>query len=131
MKLNCQGLEISIELRRPDNEGWMSTDVRIQVPSMSSKFQCTIERQEWQEFINALNRLQAKIGQSYSESWGNMEENMEFTFTLVERGALFGSYRFSPNNFSLGPVLSGSFEADQTFVHTWATAAVESIAHER
>lgn len=128
MNIHCQGLDFTIELGRPDSEGWMSAAVTIRVPSMSSKFTCTIESAEWEGLADTLKRLEENIGSNCSGTWANMEENIEFTFALTERGALSGTYKFSPNNFSLGPVLSGAFEADQTFIRLWATAAAECVA---
>ena len=58
-----------------------------------------------------------------------MEGNIEFRFNLQRLGALNGSYKFSSNNFSLGPTLSGEFEADQTFIESWLKQAKEVVAN--
>ncbi len=131
MQIKTHGLDLEVSLSQPDAEGWMSAAVRVQVPSTTCRFNCTIEEAEWSSLVDELRRLEAAIGQSASGSWENMEENVALTFALEAKGGLSGTYKFSPNNFSLGPVVSGSFDADQTFLKAWASAASAEKAHER
>jgi hypothetical protein len=86
---------------------------------------------EWKSFVELLRDIQASIGKEAKASWSNMEENIELQFTLHVRGALEGSYRFSPDNFSLGPILSGTFEADQTFLQSWVWSAQQVLENAR
>jgi len=131
MQIKAHGLDLELNLSRPDAEGWMSAAVRVQVPSTTCRFNCTIEEAEWSSLVDELRRLEAAIGQSVCGSWENMEENMAFTFEVEAKGGLSGTYTFSPNNFSLGPVLSGSFDANQTFLKAWVAEACAETAHER
>ena len=64
-------------------------------------------------------------------SWRNLEENIELHFTLHEPGTLEIEYKFSPENFSLGPTLSGTFEADQTFLQGWVKSAEQVLENTR
>lgn len=131
MQIKTHGLDLELNLSRPDAEGWMSAAVKVQVPSTTCRFHCTIEEAEWSSLVDELRRLEAAIGKGVSGSWENMEENVALTFELEAKGNLSGTYKFSPNNFSLGPVLSGSFDADQTFLKAWVAAASAETAHER
>ncbi|WP_148044667.1 WapI family immunity protein [Stagnimonas aquatica] len=131
MQIKSHGLDFELRLSRPDQEGWMSAAIEVHVPSVTCRFGCTIDTAEWSSFVDELQRLEAAIGKRISANWENMEENIAFTFVLEERGALSGTYKFSPNNFSLGPVVSGAFEADQTSLKAWVASARAATAHER
>jgi hypothetical protein len=56
-----------------------------------------------------------------------MEGNIEFRFTLHRRGVLECVYSFNPNVISLGPTLSGTFQADQTFLLGWIRQAEQAL----
>ena len=131
MRIAVHGLMCALTLSKPENEGWMSTAVDVEVPSFQGQFRCTIELQEWKQFIRVLQRLSDSVGKEVNESWGNMEANVEFGFTLRKLGAVEGTYKFSSDNFSLGPVLSGSFQADQTFLAAWLRDAQEVLENAR
>jgi hypothetical protein len=102
MGMDAHGLACAIRCSRPDNEGWMTTTVEVKVPSFEGKFSCTLELNEWKQFIQVLRQLNNSIGSEMEQSWANMEAN-------------------------LGPTLSGSFEADQTFVAVWLQGAQTEI----
>ena len=123
------GLECDIQFSKPDVEGWMRTTVNVMAPSFEGVFTCTVEIRELEVFVEALKRLEASIGQDCEASWGNMEGNIEFQFKLHKLGGLSGAYKFSPNNFSLGPTLSGDFESDQTYIAGWVKQAEEVAAN--
>ena len=123
MKISGHGLECILEFSQPDNEGWMQTTVQIKTPAFKGSFSCTIETQEWDVFVETLRHLKSSIGKEAEVTWENMEANMEFQFKLHKRGALEGQFRFSPKNFNTGPVLSGAFDADQTFLQGWVRSA--------
>jgi len=127
MEIKGQGLESSLQFSKPNFEGWMNTTVNLVVPSFEGSFTCTVEINEFKAFVEALSQLKNSIGKELEVTWGNMEENIEFTFNLQRLGALSGSYKFSPNNFSLGPILSGEFEADQTFIESWLKQAKDVV----
>ena len=131
MKITGHGLDCELKFSQPDDEGWMRTTVQITTPGFAGSFACTVENEEWKTFVAALRHLEASIGKDAEMSWGNMEENIEFHFKLHKRGALEGQYKFSPENFSLGPTLSGAFEADQTFLHGWAQSAQQVLKNAR
>ncbi len=109
----------------------MRANVRFKSHGFEGSFPCTIEINEWQFFVQAMRDLEASIGEDANVSWGNMEENIEFRFALHKRGTLEAEYRLSPENFSLGPTLSGTFEADQTFLRGWINSAELVLEHPR
>ncbi len=131
MKISGHGLECEFTFSKPDNEGWMRTSVQIKVPSFEGGFLCTVEEEEWRIFIQTLRQLETSIGKEAEASWGNMEANIEFCFALHTRGTLEAEYKFSPKNFSLGPTLSGTFEADQTFLQGWIRSAQQVLENAR
>ena len=105
----------------------MQTTVQIKTPAFEGSFTCTIEWQEWSAFVKTLHGLRSAIGEEAEASWGNMEDNIEFQFKLHKLGTLEGQYKFSPENLSLGPVLSGTFEADQTYLEDWVQSAQQVL----
>ena len=129
MQIKCNGLESKFQFSKPDIEGWMRTTVNIVAPSFEGAFSCTVEINEFRAFVGVLSELKSSIGKEFKATWGNMEGNIEFTFSLHKLGGLTGSYKFSPNNFSLGPTLSGDFDADQTFINGWLKQAEEVVAN--
>jgi hypothetical protein len=131
MKISGHGLECEMHFSQPDNEGWMRANVQIKALAFEGSFACTVQKDEWKMFVEALRHLEASIGKDAEASWGNMEENIEFQFRLHKRGTLEGQYRFSPENFSFGPTLSGAFEADQTFLQGWVRSAQKVLENVR
>jgi hypothetical protein len=131
MRITGHGLEAEFAFSSPDGEGWMRTTVEIRVPKFEGNFSCSVEKKEWSAFIQSLRALETSIGKDTEFCWGNMEENIEFRFTLHKHGTLEVAYKFSPENFSLGPTLSGSFEADQTFLRGWVIAAEQAVENAR
>jgi hypothetical protein len=131
MKISGHGLDCELTFSPADNEGWMRTTVQLKVASFEGGFACTVEKEEWKSFVQALRHLESSVGKDAEASWGNMEENIEFHFILHKRGAIEAMYKFSPENFSLGPTLSGTFEADQTFLPSWARSAQQVLENAR
>ncbi len=131
MKISGHGLESIFTFSSPDREGWMRTGVQIRAPKFEGNFSCTVEEREWSSFIQTLRQLEASVGKDAEASWGNMEENIEFHFALHRSGALEVEYKFSPENFSLGPTLSGIVTADQTFLQSWIRSAEEVLENAR
>jgi hypothetical protein len=123
MRLSGRGLDCEFHFSEMDAEGWMRATVRIQTPAFEGGFVCTVQRDEWKAFVRELRRLEASIGRDVIASWENMEANIGFQFALYRLGALECSYKFSPVTISLGPTLSGKFEADQTFLSGWIREA--------
>ena len=97
----------------------MRTIVQVKTPGFEGGFSCSIQTEEWETFVGTLRRLESAIGRDEVASWGNMESNVAFEFKLHKLGALECEFRFSPNVLSIGPTLSGPFEADQTFLRSW------------
>ncbi len=127
MEINTHGLKCSIEITPPDNEDWMVTHIDIQVPSFAGAFTCTIQSEEYKNFINVLKQLSESNDTPISKTWGNMEDNIELSFNINHLGGLTGTYKFSSNNFSLGPTLKGDFEADQTYIKLWLKQAIQDL----
>ncbi|WP_449286737.1 WapI family immunity protein [Marinobacter sp. PE14] len=130
MQFSGHGLECEIGFSMPDVEGWMHTTVSLKAPSFEGAFSCTIEVEEWKSLVRVLRKLDSAGGERADAVWANMEENIEFSFLAHPRGAMEISYRFSPDCFSLGPTLSGTFEADQTFLTRWITEAEAVLSHD-
>jgi hypothetical protein len=59
------------------------------------------------------------LGRDAFAAWANHEANVELRSTLHRRGTLECNDRVSPNPVSLGPTLSGTFEAEQSFLSGW------------
>jgi hypothetical protein len=131
MKISAHGLESGFTFSPPDHEGWMRTSVQVRAPKFEGSFSCSVEEKEWNSLIQILRQLEASVGRDAEASWGNMEENIEFRFALHRSGALEVEYKFSPENFSLGPTLSGTFTADQTFLQSWVKSAEEVLENAR
>ncbi len=129
MEIKAHGLECKFQFSKPDLEGWMRTTVNIKVPNFEGTFSCAVEINEFKHLVEVLSKLKISTGKELETTWGNMEENIEFNFKLERLGGLTGSYKFSSNNFSFGPTLSGGFEADQTFIGNWLKQAKEVLAN--
>ena len=123
MILKGHGLEGDFTYSPPDFEDWMRVTVRIIVPDFEGSFSCTIQTAEHREFIAILEKLKDSIGTELELTWGNMEENVSFMFSLEPLGKINVTYSFSGNNFSLGPTLTGEFESDQSFLDGWIRQA--------
>jgi hypothetical protein len=104
MKISGQGLDCELHFSEPDAEGWMPTAVRIKTPAFEGAFACSVEVGERKGFVQELRALEASIGQDAVASWRNMEDNIEF-----------------------GPTLSGTFQADQTFLLGWIREAEQAL----
>jgi len=129
LEINGDGLECKLQFSIPDVEGLMKTTIKIVTPSLKGGFSCTVYINELKSFVDELSALNNAIGKKFGITWGNVGENIEFTFNLSKLGKLTGSYKFSPNNFSLGPTLSGDFKADQTVINSWLIQAEEIVAN--
>lgn len=114
-----------------DDEDWMNVNVDLKVPSFEGIFKCTIQLNEFNEFLDMLRKLNDSIGKECKCEWGNMEENVKFIFNLTKQGQMECSYYFSPDNFSLGPTLSGHFITDQSYLNDWITQAKSVIVNAR
>jgi hypothetical protein len=131
MKITCPGIALELRLSAPDDEGWMHSRVLVKVPSFEGMFRCTIEKTEWSALVHALQAIESSIGSEAQVSWRNMEDNIELKLSIERSGAVHGTYRLSPESFDVGPILSGSFEADQTFLSEWSRSASEEPEHAR
>jgi hypothetical protein len=127
MNIKTQNLNCEIELSKPDNEGWMQVFVYVETPGFSGKYNCTILNTEWTELIKYLDEMESSIGNIYEMNWENYEENIGIKMELNKFGQINGEYKFSPTNFTQGPILSGQFEADQTFIKIWSNEAKNEI----
>lgn len=105
----------------------MRTKVSVEVDRFAGEFVCTIQSAELSELVDTLRELTNSIGSEDESSWSNMEDNIEFKFKHKKLGALEVTYRFSPNNFSVGPTLSGYFEADKSYINAWLKDAEEAL----
>jgi hypothetical protein len=127
MKLSGQGLECDFEFAEPDMEGWMKTNIRVQVPAFEGGFGCTIQIEEWDEFICVLRQLEASIGTDARAEWANMEGNVALRFELHKSGALEIQYKFSAQTLASGPTLSGICRADQSFLQGLVRSSQQAL----
>jgi hypothetical protein len=127
MKISGHGLECEMHFSPPDNEGWMRTHIQLRVPAFDGGFARAVQTGEWRNLVQALRTLEASVGQDVEVSWENMEANIGFRFRLHKRGNLKARYEFSPGRISLGPTLSGTLEADQTFLPGWVRSAEQVL----
>jgi hypothetical protein len=119
MKITTQNLECTLEFGSPDSEGWMTTFVNVSTTHFKGNFKCTLLESELKDLKDKLHYLESTIGENTEISWGNIEENINLKIKLNKIGKIEGEFKFSPDNFSIGPVLSGTFEADQTYLSEW------------
>jgi hypothetical protein len=127
MKIAGHAFDCEIDLSLPDNEEWMEAKVKVKTQEFQGAFKCTIQKSEWLLLIKTLKNLEASVGKSTELEWWNMEENIYFEFKLSALGSLETKYKFSPDNFSIGPVLSGYFTADQSYIRTWESSARQEV----
>jgi hypothetical protein len=127
MKLAGHAFECEIDLSLPDSEGWMETNVKVKTHQFQGAFKCTTQKSEWLLLIEILKNLDTSVGKSTELKWWNMEENIYFEFKLSALGSLETEYKFSSESFSVGPVLSGYFTADQSYIRTWESSARQEV----
>lgn len=127
MKLTGHAFECEFDLSIPDSEEWMAANVKVKIHQFQGAFKCTIQKSEWLLLIETLKNLESSVGKSTKLKWWNMEENIYFEFKLSALGSLETEYKFSPENFSVGPVLSGYFTADQSYIRTWENSARQEV----
>ncbi|MFC1743259.1 hypothetical protein ACFL35_04640 [Candidatus Riflebacteria bacterium] len=123
MEIKCHGLHCQMKFSKPDSEGWMRTSIVVMVPNFEGSFQCSIEVNEFEILVQKLRKFNETIGQGSEISWANMEGNVELNFNLDRLGHITGSYMFAPGADSMNTVLSGDFEADQSYIHDWLEQA--------
>jgi hypothetical protein len=126
MKISGHGLECRLNFSQPDREGWMQATVQIKAPAFEGNFTCYVEKKEWQVFVGLLQHLDTSAGKEVEASWENMEANIAFQFRLYKPGNLEGQYEFCPVA-GVGPTLSGTFEADQSYLPGWIRSAQQVL----
>jgi len=127
MKITGHAFECEIDLSLPDSEEWMDANVKVKAQQFQGSFTCTVQKSEWLLLIETLKKLDASIGKSTELKWWNMEENIYFEFKLSALGSLETEYKFSPESFSAGPVLSGYFTADQSYIRMWESSTRQVV----
>lgn len=127
MKLAGHAFECEFDLSLPDSEEWMEANVKVKTNQFQGAFKCTFQKSEWLLLIETLKNLDLSVGKNTELKWWNMEENIYFEFKLSALGSLEIEYKFSPENFSVGPVLSGCFTADQSYIRTWESSALQEV----
>ncbi|MDF0376906.1 hypothetical protein [Methylophilus sp. YYY-1] len=127
MKITGHAFECEIDLSLPDSEEWMDTNVKVKTQQFQGAFTCTVQKSEWLLLIKTLKKLDVSVGKSTELKWSNMEENIYFEFKLSALGSLKTEYKFSSENFSDGPVLSGYFTADQSYIGVWENSARQEV----
>nr|WP_320166014.1 hypothetical protein [uncultured Methylophaga sp.] len=120
MKIETHGLNCQIEFAAPDREGWQRAKVNIAVPNFNGSFVCELQSEEIEYLRQQLLHLESQLGKEASIEWQNLEDNIFLSLKLDRQGNIEGVYKFSANVISIGPTLSGEFNADQSYLIKWA-----------
>jgi hypothetical protein len=127
MKISAHGLDLTIELDKPDKEGWIQCALNIQVPNFSSNFSCGIQLNEFRDLLAKLMELQSKVGSDHNVNWGNTEENIDLSLKLNKMGQIEGSFQFSAMGYCHGTTLAGDFSADQSYISLWLSQVKQDL----
>jgi hypothetical protein len=126
MRFHTDGLVGMIEIGSRDEENWRSCDVVVSAYGFSAEYTCSVCDEELRGFLAQLEAALSNLGQPARVSFRAMEDGFAFEIELDRRGHVEGKYEFRRD--WPGPVLSGSFSADQTHLWAWVkelTAALE------
>ena len=74
---------------------------------------------ELEQLLKTFQELDQAVGKVFEVAWKNHEGNVEFGLSLNSRGHVIGNYRFSAGLGWEGPILSGQFRADQSYLRDW------------
>src|SRR5688572_15378321 len=111
IEFNTHGLNGTLDFGEADAEGWMACQVRMRAPGFETNYACNVQRPELELLRDVLVRLMGANGKTEATAeWSLMEMGISFRLELNRLGQIKGSYEFRSN--SVGPSLSGAFEAD-------------------
>lgn len=115
MELRADGLSLTIEFAPPDDEGWMRCGAVVDVPGFHGDVDFSMLRSDLESF-------QADLAASLDASnWpctarlASTDPGIDLSFRVERTGRIAGRYVFRGGE-GCGPVLSGSFLMDQTYL---------------
>jgi hypothetical protein len=118
-ELRVEGLTLRLRPSGPDHEDWLSVFVEVSAEPFGGSFAMEMLRSELTRLLEALQALDQAVGKVFEVRWKNYEGNVELVLSLNSRGNLIGNYRFSAGVAWAGPMLSGQFRADQSYLRDW------------
>jgi hypothetical protein len=121
MNIETNGLSLQINFSEPDVENWVHASIKVSVPNFSGSYSCTIQVDEILALRDMFINIDSQLGKEVSAQWCNMEDNIYLSLKLDKMGNIEGAYKLSSNVISIGPTLSGEFEADQSYLLKWAS----------
>ncbi len=116
MELRTHGLALILDLSRPNDEGWMRCDVKVQVPGFFGEFQCWVWRVDWDCFRDELAQMVKQVGHPCSARFATTDPGIELHLNMNRKGQIEGRYVLQNFNSSGQPSLSGVFEMDQSYL---------------
>src|SRR5262245_43757184 len=118
-ELRAEDLTLRLRASRSDHEGWRSVYVEVSAEPFSGAFVFEALDSELERLLKTFQELDQAVGKEFEVKWKNYEGNVELVLSLNSRGHVIGSYRLSAGLGWKGPILSGRFGADQSYLRDW------------
>jgi len=118
-ELRAEGLTLRLRPSGPDHEGWLMILVEVSAEPFGGSFAMEMLNSELARLLKTLQELDQAVGKVFEVRWKNYEGNVELVLSLNSRGHLIGNYRLSAGVAWEGPMLSGQFRADQSYLRDW------------
>jgi hypothetical protein len=127
--LNTEGLKGSIVIGPIKEEEWRGFWVSVQDSGFTAEFPCESRGDGLEVFRDELEAALGELGKERVIEFRTLEHGIALTLKLDKRGHVEGTFEFTRD--WRGPVLSGSFAADQTHLASWARALREGLEHDK
>jgi hypothetical protein len=62
MEIKGEGLHCRLQFSAPDQEGWIGTIVKVDVPGFGGTYSCAIEIREFEQLVHLLRQLENAVG---------------------------------------------------------------------
>src|SRR5687767_5841955 len=111
------GLSATFCLSEANAEGWMICRVRVVVPGFGGEYRCNVHLDDLKGFRQDLEGAESSVGQPAAIGFSSLEPGLEIRMEVTRLGQIQGRYAFG--SVHEGPVLSGEFSADQTYLRDW------------
>jgi len=118
-ELRAEDLTLRLRASRPDHEGWHSVSVEVSAEPFWGTIAFEALHSELERLLKTFQELDQAVGKVFEVKWKNYEDNVELVLSLNSRGHVIGNYRFSAGLGGEGPILSGRFSADQSYLPGW------------
>ena len=126
MNFNTDGLVGTIEVGPRGVEDWRECAVVMRAGGFSAEYTCSVRDEELRYFLSQLEDALASLGQAVSFQFQALERGFAFKIEMGRGGHVDGKYEFARD--WRGPMLSGSFTADQTHLSAWARELRSALA---